>query len=56
MGSRRSLPKALGVMRTPGAAWRRLYSLPSIMATTRCTVALSMPVAAISSTLSSMTT
>jgi len=29
IGSRRSLPNALGDTRTPGGAWRRLYSLRS---------------------------
>src|SRR5579884_3809513 len=46
---RRSLPKALGVILTPGGAWRRLYSLASTIAITRATVAGSNPWATISS-------
>ncbi len=38
IGSRRSLPNALGDTRTPGGAWRRLYSLRSTSRATRRTV------------------
>src|SRR5581483_7920653 len=37
IGRRRSLPKALGVTRTPGGACRRLYSARSTSVTTRRT-------------------
>jgi hypothetical protein len=48
MGMRRPRPKALVVTFRPGAAWRRLYSLPLIRRTTRCTAASSYPRATIS--------
>ena len=35
IGSRRSRPKARGVILMPGAAWRRLYSLRSTIRITR---------------------
>ena len=38
IGSRRSRPKARGVMRIPGAAWRRLYSERSTMRITSSTI------------------
>ena len=38
IGSRRSFPKPLGVMRGPGADWRRLYSARSTSRTTRSTI------------------
>ncbi len=46
MGSRRSLPNARTVIRTPGGAWRRLYSARSTIRTTRETVASSTSSAA----------
>jgi hypothetical protein len=56
IGSRRSLPKARGVILTPGGAWRRLYSLRSTMPMTRRTVASPKPRATISSTPRSSST
>lgn len=41
IGSRLSRPNALGVIFTPGGAWRRLYSLRSTMRATRLTIAAS---------------
>jgi hypothetical protein len=38
MGMRRPMPKALEVIFRPGAAWRRLYSLLSMVRITHCTV------------------
>ena len=43
IGSRRSLPNAFGDTRTPGGAWRRLYSLRSTIRATRRTVSASWP-------------
>ena len=43
IGRRRSLPKARWVIFTPGAAWRRLYSLRSTSVTTRATTSGSKP-------------
>jgi len=56
MGSRLSLPKARGVILTPGGAWRRLYSARSTIRRTSATVSRSNPRAAISSRLWSSST
>ncbi len=56
IGSLRSRPKARGVMRMPGAAWRRLYSEWSTMRTTSSTTSPGIPAATISSRPSSRST
>src|SRR5437763_1555385 len=56
MGRRRSLPKALCVTRTPGGAWRRLYSARSTRVTTRRTSAGSKPACASSPAVMSSST
>src|SRR3990170_5873217 len=56
IGIRRSLPRARGVILTPGGAWRRLYSLRSTSVTTRRTTFSGYPAATISGTLLSSST
>ena len=56
IGSLRSLPKARVVIRTPGGAWRRLYSALSTMSTIRLTRAGSKPSASISPGVRSFST
>ena len=43
IGSRRSRPNAFGVIRIPGAAWRRLYSARSTIRTTSSTTSAGRP-------------
>ena len=56
MGSRRSRPKARGVILTPGGACRRLYSLRSTVWITRRTNSSSNPADTISARLRSSST
>ena len=56
MGRRRSRPNALGVTRTPGGVWRRLYSATSTRRVMRRTTASSQPAALISAAVRSSST
>src|SRR3974390_1953915 len=56
MGMRRPMPNARGDTFSPGAAWRRLYSLKVILLMTSLTTAASNPRSVISDLLKSCTT